>query len=345
MKKCAIHYFSGTGNTECAVNWISDRLRKSEIDTALIKIENNFKPDIENVDFHIFAFPVYGFSAPRTFIKYVKNLRNTDRKQSAILSINGAEFAKGKLIDGYSAYASEHIENILKKKNFDVFLLKNISFPVNWTQVMNPPKDEKIQTILEKSKNEVEAFSNSFVNMESKISRSGFIGKYIFRMFIPIFSIFASRMMGKLYVSDKKCNSCKVCSRNCPTKNIKFFGKTPVWGINCIGCNRCINICPERSIQTSVLRVILHSIGAIALGLLSIFTIFGYIAKALPFQNNSFTIILNILIILIFSIILIFLQLTVYDYLIRFLEKIPLVRSLFQLNFTSKFRRYFNKQR
>ena len=345
MKKCAIHYFSGTGNTECAVNLICDRLKKSKIDVTLIKVENGFKQDIEDTDFHIFAFPVYGFSAPRTFIKYVKNLRNTDRKQSAILSINGAEFAKGKLIDGYSAYASEHIENILKKKNFDVFLLKNISFPVNWTQVMNPPKDEEIQTILEKSKNEVEAFSNSFVNMESKISRSGFIGKYIFRMFIPIFANFASRMLGKLYISDNNCNSCRVCVKNCPTQNIKFFGKTPVWKFNCLGCNRCINICPTHSIQTSILRVILHSVGALALGLLSIFTILGYITKILPAQNNILIITIDLLIILGFLAILILLQFTVYDYIIRILEKIPFVRNLFQLNFTSKFRRYFNKQK
>lgn len=345
MKKCAIHYFSGTGNTECAVNWISDRLRKSEIDTTLIKIENNFKPDIEDTDFHIFAFPVYGFSAPRTFIKYVKNIRNIEKKQAAILSINGAEFAKGKLINGYSAYASENIENILKKKNFDVFLLKNISFPVNWTQVMNPPKDDEIKTILEKSKKEVEAFSDSFTNLESRITRSGFIGKYIFRMFIPIFANFASRMLGKLYISDKKCNSCKVCVKNCPTQNIKFFGKTPIWGIKCLGCNRCINICPTHSIQTSILRVILHSVGALALGLLSIFTILGYITKILPAQNNILIITIDLLIILGFLAILILLQFTVYDYIIRILEKIPFVRNLFQLNFTSKFRRYFNKQK
>ena len=342
MKKCAIHFFSGTGNTERAVNWISDRLRESEINTTITKVENNFNPDIGDSDFHIFAFPVYGFSAPRTFIKYIKKIRAIDKKQTAILSINGAEFSKGKLINGYSAYATEHIEKILKRKNFDVFLLENISFPVNWTQVMNPPNDDEIKTILEKSKKEVEAFSDSFVNVETRITQSGFIGKYIFRLFIPIFTNFAARMLGKLYISDKNCNSCKVCSRNCPTQNIKFFGKTPVWGINCIACNRCINICPRRSIQTSILRVILHSIGAIALGLLSIFTIFKYSATVLPVQNNILRITLNILIIVGIFGILIFLQLTIYDYLIRFLEKIPLVRNLFQLNITKKFRRYFN---
>lgn len=344
MKKCAIHYFSGTGNTERAVNWISDRLRESEITSTITKVENGINPDIGDEDFHIFAFPVYGFSAPRTFIKYVKNIRNIDRKQTAILSINGAEFSKGKLIDGYSAYASEYIENILKKKNFDVFLLENISFPVNWTQVMNPPKDDEIKTILEKSKKEIEAFSDSFINMKTRITRSGFIGKYIFQIFIPIFANFAGRMLGKLYISDKNCNYCKVCSKNCPTQNIKFFGKTPVWGIKCVGCNRCINICPRRSIQTSILRVFLHSIGALILGLLSIFAILGYSAKILPIQNNILRITLNILTILGIFGILIFLQLTVYDYLIRILEKIPLIRNLFQLNFTKKFRRYFNGQ-
>ncbi|MCX5851720.1 MAG: 4Fe-4S binding protein [Deltaproteobacteria bacterium] len=54
-------------------------------------------------------------------------------------------------------------------------------------------------------------------------------------------------------VNKKKCNSCGICIKKCPTKNITMNKKDfPKWGRNCISCWYCEMSCPTEAITSTV---------------------------------------------------------------------------------------------
>jgi flavodoxin/NAD-dependent dihydropyrimidine dehydrogenase PreA subunit len=54
-------------------------------------------------------------------------------------------------------------------------------------------------------------------------------------------------------VSRKKCTSCGLCMKRCPTKNIARDRRgRPVWGRNCLLCLQCEMHCPEEAITSVV---------------------------------------------------------------------------------------------
>jgi flavodoxin/NAD-dependent dihydropyrimidine dehydrogenase PreA subunit len=54
-------------------------------------------------------------------------------------------------------------------------------------------------------------------------------------------------------VSWKKCTSCGLCMKQCPTKTITKDRKgRPVWGRNCLLCLQCEMLCPEEAITSPV---------------------------------------------------------------------------------------------
>ena len=117
MKRVLIHYFTGTGNTEHAIKLIKKELEKNGMLVITKRIESNFSIEENEFDSHIFAFPVYGFAPPYIFRDYLRKIKSGDNVKTAILSINGASVKKDKIISGVSAYSTEYVEKILKRKN------------------------------------------------------------------------------------------------------------------------------------------------------------------------------------------------------------------------------------
>jgi ferredoxin len=55
--------------------------------------------------------------------------------------------------------------------------------------------------------------------------------------------------LDKNFHADEKCNSCGVCARVCPTRNIAITSGKPVWDHRCEQCLACIQWCPREAIQ------------------------------------------------------------------------------------------------
>lgn len=60
MKKIAVIYWSGTGNTLAMANEIVDELKKSDLDVSLINCSDFNESDIENYDGFAFGCPAMG---------------------------------------------------------------------------------------------------------------------------------------------------------------------------------------------------------------------------------------------------------------------------------------------
>jgi Pyruvate/2-oxoacid:ferredoxin oxidoreductase delta subunit len=55
--------------------------------------------------------------------------------------------------------------------------------------------------------------------------------------------------MDKTFWVDEKCNSCGICQKVCPVKNIKLENGKPVWLHHCEQCLACLQWCPTEAIQ------------------------------------------------------------------------------------------------
>lgn len=58
--------------------------------------------------------------------------------------------------------------------------------------------------------------------------------------------------MGKLEPMVKKCNSCKICEKICPTGAIHVDSNNKKWYYfprKCIKCYRCVDKCPRNAIM------------------------------------------------------------------------------------------------
>ncbi len=340
MKKTIIHYFTATGNTLHAVNIIKDRLLKKGYKVKLQKSEKKIIPDNEKYDFHIFAFSIFGFSASHLMKKYIKKMPKGNGEKVALLAVCGGLFHKNKIIPGWPGQALEQVESILKRKNYDVFLSDFISYPENWTQVVNPPDKKGCEIIMNDAKKTLEEFINKFLKNQKKLYRCGMFLRIVSSVLSFFFVSFARRILGKCYISDENCNSCGLCIKTCPSGTIVMFNKKPRWKSTCEGCNRCINICPEKAIQFSLVYLIINYIMHIGLLIFIILGFIYFIKKFILIGNILFLLGLEISAIILISSFFVWFQLILFDAFILLLEQIPVVRKFFLLGFTKKFRRY-----
>lgn len=75
MKKLAIYYFSGTGNTLRVCKLIKENFEELGGEADLINIDKPYASEVspENYDVFAVAYPVHGFNAPQIVSDYVKN--------------------------------------------------------------------------------------------------------------------------------------------------------------------------------------------------------------------------------------------------------------------------------
>jgi NAD-dependent dihydropyrimidine dehydrogenase PreA subunit len=339
MSKVIIHYFTGTGNTAHSVKLISEQIQAVGYEVISLQVKKDVLPPDEVPDYHIFAFPVLSWAAPVIMKRYLRQMLCAKGTKTAVLAINGAIFNNGKLVKGYTGQALEQVESILKKKNYDVFLTGNASFPDNWTQVTNPCSVQDTEVIFPLGEAEVRVFIENFLAGKRELYRCGFFNRFWSFLIAGLFGMIGRRILGKFYIADERCTGCSICVKNCPVSTIKMNHKMPYWGNNCEDCNRCINICPEQAIQFSVPLFILQTIINLALTIWAIWAILVYIPKWIQI-DMIFLISTEIMLIIIATFFMLWVSLVPIDAFFRMLLHNPKVRRFFSISYTMKFRRY-----
>lgn len=335
-----IHYFSGTGNTAYAVNFLQKTFLEKSISVETYFLGRDPLPEEKKIDFHIFAFPVYAWSAPIPFLNYIHGLSVVHYTPCAILSVGGAISST---LPGFGGQAISEVQSLLHQRGYHANITEEIYLPDNWTQFTNPPPLEEVKLIVTQGEKALESFISSILNQEVKQFKVHFF-HILWSKFIGfLFRLLGSRALGKLFIADDSCGACGLCVKNCPTKTISLKGtqrKLPQWNFSCIGCNRCINFCPDNAIQMSG--------GRSAIGLFS-FILLGYYLVPLTsflveliFRTSSnlqswlFHLGIGSSLVVLFHL----LYFTAIDAGMEKLQQIQPFRSFFLLNWTQHFRRF-----
>lgn len=338
--KYRIYYFSATGNTQKAVELITERLKKEGHEVELLRINRKSRPLPGTPDRMIFAFPTLSWVPPILVQRFVRRLPNGkledgSRIKTAVISADG----------GGGLQSPDHLKRMLMRRGYDVFLTARASFPDNWLQFVPGPDEKHKQEAIANGEKMTADFIEKLIKEEREYYKVPFIHVLWSRLVGALFAILGRRFMGKMFIADESCTSCRLCERSCPVKAIDIVKRKkarPYWKINCESCNRCINICPEKAIVSSNMRigVLVAAITAaiiIALGLYN-GNVKPWLVNTIP---NPFLWFANTLLVTIVVLFAHWFAIGPFDrFFLRYFQRIPGIGKVFEKGFNKKFLRY-----
>lgn len=334
-----IRYCTGTGNTTLVLRRIAENLLKAGWTLDMEEIHQN-KPSPEDLPRDgvlILGFPTLGFTAPDAFLSYLKKLEKSPGRSFNAIALCGASMGKNGIEPGASMIATRQVAAIMKRRGYHCAGTYELSLPVNWTQVMNPPNEATAQDMIHAALPAIDHVAENIAAGRSEYLKTGAVKTMLGYLVGPLFRLFGRRLLGLGFIADKACNGCTYCQRTCPFDSIVMKQGLPRWKLSCNACNRCINRCPQKAIQLSPLRLALHSLLNI-LVLLGSWNLAGNLGTYLllpwwlwPFMALAMAVLLTVL------------QVGPVDAFLRYLARTRLLGPLFMKSWTHGFRRYANK--
>jgi NAD-dependent dihydropyrimidine dehydrogenase PreA subunit len=242
--KGIICYYSGSGNTKLAIQYIAKKMKNIEID--LFNIVKDSNPNLDNYNFVGFATFTDFWGPPYLIQTFIEQLTSQNNKPAFIFNTYG--FFSGKTLKIF--------EKWVKEKGFNVIAGHSLHTPESYPPMVakgrgyeNNP-DEKELTDFNNFITKLETIINTQLKEDKEI-----IPAKIKNSLLLAFSrTKARRNMGEKYVDENLCTECGTCEKTCPYNAIILNSK-PIFDMTkCYGCWGCFNHCPNKAIYTKKFR-------------------------------------------------------------------------------------------
>ena len=246
--KGIILYYSGSGNTKLACQYISRNLTNIEIELFnIVKAEKT--PDFDLYD--IVGFAAFtDFGGPSYLVQdFIEKIPQQNEKLAFVFNTYG--FISGKTLLMLAKWVEE--------RGFNVIAGYSLHTPENYPPMIvrgrgaeESPDDKEMADFKEfiNDLKEIIDFYKNGKNIKKRKLKVGILGKAL-----PTFSRTKARKdMGEKYVDEMLCDQCGICERGCPYNAITV-ASTPRFDMDkCYGCWWCYNHCPNKAIYTNKLR-------------------------------------------------------------------------------------------
>lgn len=241
--KGIICYYSGSGNTKLAMEYLSKKI--SNIEFELYNIVKNEVPDFSKYDIVGFATFADYLSPPQLFYDFFKKVKTQDNRPAFIFNTYG----------GITGTTLKDIAKLAKSKGFYVLSGFSLHMPQSYPPMRknNMPSDNaptskeayefnEYITILDNQLGEVKSGKKV---ISKKIPTGGMMG------FAPKFPrTQAKKGFGIQNVNEELCIECGLCKKTCPYEAIEMSPKPDFDHDKCYGCWGCYNHCPKKAIYT-----------------------------------------------------------------------------------------------
>ena len=248
--KGIILYYSGSGNTKVACQYLSKKLENIEVELVDI-VKTKDIPNFENYDIVGFATFTDFFSTPYLFEQYVQTIPEQSGKLAFVLSTFGN--IAGKVLFNMKKQVTARGFKVVAGYSFKV----PESYPpavVRGIGDQNNPKEahfNEFKLFVQKLNDILQSPAGA---NEMKIKKGGMLG-LLFGNRKPTM---ARKNMGEKFVDESLCTECGICEKGCPYEAIILAPKPQFDMEKCYGCWRCYNRCPEKAIYTKKFRGIGH---------------------------------------------------------------------------------------
>ena len=332
--KYHLYYFSATGNTAHSAELIGSALTREGHEVQTVSLNTKTRPLTEAPDRIVIAFPVLSARPPGLVMRFIDKLprpAHSGAVKAAVLAVSG----------GGPFNAAGTAAQRLKRRGYDVFLASGISYPENWSQIVEPPEEKECRIKTDNGISETGEFIRNLISEKPQSDRRT-VPAFFMNMAGVLFQFIGRRFLGKLFIADNDCTSCGLCKRTCPAGVISMKKHSkPYWNFSCENCNRCINICPEKAINTSTGRLIffITAVGTLLVtGIILYSRIIRPLYSGFPQAAETAVNIIGYGTVVVLAHIL---SLTLLDkFLITPLQRLGFVPRFFQNSYTKTFRRY-----
>jgi len=231
----SIYFFSGTGNSLKVAKDLCRILNDCEVISMTRAMQQN---ELYNKAERVgFVFPLYFLGAPAIVFDFMKKIDLKNSKYLfAIITSHG----------GGAGAAIYQLNKLLKLNSKKLHAGFSIEMPGNYIPMYDIVSEDKQKLVFNKADEKVKEIAEIIKKNQENIKRQTFqfIGAFINKLF--------SRNVNKSdknFIVNENCNSCEICEKVCPVKNIKIIEGKPQWQHKCQRCLACIHFCPTEAIQ------------------------------------------------------------------------------------------------
>lgn len=237
-----IYYYSATGNTRFATEFIA-RILKTEI-FDILQVEDEGKEKIPEDESVGFMFPIYCWGIPPVMKNFIE--RTTAR-------LGKAGYIWGLCTCGDEAgIAMKQLDRIIKKNaGKPASALFSLIMPN--TYVLLPGFDVDNAKVEETKLNDAPRRLELIAGkLEKRVQgiydvHEGSLPSLRTKILYPLFNKWG--VNPKKWKVAPSCISCGKCAAICPAHNIKMNEMKPVWGCNCYSCCACFHVCPVKAVS------------------------------------------------------------------------------------------------
>lgn len=256
LQNLHLYFFSGTGNSQQAAQWVADDFRSRNVLAQVTNIAEIDRKLIETpAENSIIGFcsPTHGFNYPPVMVNFIMRFPKAKYRNPIFLMNTRAGLKMHKLfIPGLSGVALLFAALMLRLKGYRIVGMQSVDLPSNWISLHPGVRQVPVESMFRR----LHKICGIFVqNLFTKGKSFRVLRSLPFDLAVAPIALlyyFAGRfILAKTFYASGVCTNCQICVKQCPVKAIKLIDNRPFWKITCESCMHCMNVCPERAIETA----------------------------------------------------------------------------------------------
>ena len=232
-----ILYFSGTGNSRYAAEFLADRLDDTLLDAgAEIKAGHSLHAEGEKP--LVVVAPTYGWQMPHVLRDWLLAGTYSGRGEVYFVLTCGSDIGN----------AGESAASLSRAKGLRYRGVAGVVMPENYIAMFSAPWPKEAAQIVRAAEPVLEEVAARILAGEDLAPqkadgtdrlKSGIVNRAFYSLFVKA-DAFSVR---------DRCVGCGRCAELCPLNNISLRGGRPVWGKHCTHCMACICGCPAAAVE------------------------------------------------------------------------------------------------
>lgn len=232
-----IVYFSGTGNSRFAAEYLAKQLEDELLDAGR-NLKAGDRSSLHSDCPWVFVSPIYAWRMANVMTEYIRSIQLTGSRDAYFVLTCGGEIGN----------AGKYAAQLCEEKGLNYKGALEVVMPENYIAMFNAPGVEESRTIVAKAKPVLECggelirqaapFPEPKTGLLDRL-KSGPINEGFYRFYVKADAFFTTDV----------CTGCGFCVESCPLNNIRLSDGKPVWNKNCTHCMACICGCPTQAIE------------------------------------------------------------------------------------------------